>query len=159
MHIFTDSSVNNTSGKAIGSFLILNSLTDNFTQNDIRSIELNSTSSTMAELLTIKHVLSLIDSKHYNLENVYLYTDCENFVNLINKRQYDDKLKSHRNYELYIELANLIDKYKVNMVWVKGHSKQANKLETYEKIFTYIDRHARRKLRELVSSTKQSIHE
>jgi len=149
MHIFTDSSVNNTSGKAIGSSLILNSLTDNFSLNDIQSIELNSTSSTMAELLTIKHVLSLVDSKH----NI-LYTDCENFVNLINKRQYDDKIKNHRNYNLYIELINLIDKYKTTVIWVQGHSKQVDKIETYEKIFTFVDRHARKKLRELVLSTK-----
>ncbi|ARF11728.1 ribonuclease H [Klosneuvirus KNV1] len=146
MHIFTDSSVNTKTKTGIGCYLILNSLDDEFTQENIQTIQLNDTSSTMAELDTIKHVLIEIDK--YNLtDDIYLYTDCENFVNLIEKRQYNENLVKHTNYKEYKEIIDLVNKLKIKVIWVKGHDKQINKTEQYEKIFSVVDKTARFRLR------------
>lgn len=146
MHVFTDSSVNTKTKKGIGCYLILNSLDDNFTQENIQTIQLNDTSSTIAELDTIKYVLTEID-KYNPTEDIYLYTDCENYVNLIEKRQYDENLIKHTNYEMYKEIIDLTNKLKIKVIWIKGHSNQANKTEHYETIFAVVDKTARFRLR------------
>lgn len=100
----------------------------------------------MAELATIKHVLNELDK--YNLtEDIYLYTDCENFVNLINKRQHDANLPKHSNYKEYKEIIDQVNKLKLKIIWVKGHDKQINKTELYETIFSVVDKTARLRLR------------
>jgi len=146
MHIFTDSSVNTKTKTGIGCYLILNSLDEEFTQENIQTIQINDTSSTIAEFSTIKYVLNELD-KYNPTDDIYLYTDCENFVNLINKRQYDNNLIKHTNYKEYKEIIDLVNKLKINIVWVKGHDKQINKTEPYEKIFSVVDKTARFRLR------------
>jgi hypothetical protein len=145
MHIFTDSSVNQTLNKAVGAYTILNNLEDPI---NMKYIILESNSSTIAEMLTIRHVLNEIVKLNLMNDHNYLYTDCDNFVKLINKRQYDDKLKSHRRYELYKELIDLIMKLRITVIWTKGHSKLEDKTERYQQIFSIVDKFARNKLRE-----------
>jgi len=146
MHIFCDSSVNNQTKKAIGSYLILNDLYDNATSYNINFIQFDSTSSTIAELLTIKYVLSNLNTT-FDKKQTILYTDCENFINLINKRRYNPNLENHRNYQLYKDLILLVKRFNTIVVWTKGHSKKEHKIETYQQIFSQVDKHARKTLR------------
>lgn len=146
MHIFTDSSVNTKTKTGIGCYLILNNLDDEFQQENIQTVELKDTSSTMAELSTIKYILDEVN-KYNPIENIYLYTDCENFVNLIEKRQHNENLIKHTNYVMYKEIIDMVNKLNVKIIWTKGHSKQTNKVESYEKIFAIVDKTARLRLR------------
>ena len=82
--------------------------------------------------------------------NITMYTDCENFLNLINKRQHKTKLKNHRNYDWYQKIINITNKFKIKITWVKGHSNQENKIEIYQKHFPIIDNYSRELLRYLV---------
>lgn len=144
MYIFCDSSVNNKSNVGIGAYLVLSDISDVKENYDIQTIKLDGVTSTIAEFLTIRHVL--LNIKECTGE-IYLYTDCQNFVNLINERQYKPNLVKHRNYELYKELIDLVEKFNVKIIWTKGHSSQDNKKENYQKIFSRVDHHAREILR------------
>lgn len=146
MHVFVDSSINTKSKVGIGCYLILNTLDEEFKEENIQNIQLTDTSSTMAELETIKYVLKELDKYNHD-GNIYLYTDCENFVNLIKKRQHNENLIKHTNYEMYKEIIDLTNKLDIYIVWVKGHDKQINKTESYEKIFAVVDKTARFRLR------------
>lgn len=155
MYIFTDSSVNQQSNKAIGSYLILNNL-DNGNYTDIKFIEFDSRSSTIAEFITIQHVFKYVESSFNQVYGnysvvppIYLYTDCENFVNLVTVRK--DKIKNtNKNYELYKYLIDTVHKYNIEVIWTHGHSKGELKTENYEVIFSLVDKHARKTLRDLV---------
>jgi len=154
MYIFTDSSVDPISRKGIGCYIIMNDLNEPFIKQNIVSLEFDDTSSTVAELKTIKHILNQLDLKYDNLANnlsINLYTDCENFVNLINKRQYDQKIIKHRNYIWYEEIIKLVNELKINIIWVKGHAKMENRNEIYQKHFAIIDKQSRKLLRNYVA--------
>ncbi|QKF94326.1 ribonuclease H [Fadolivirus algeromassiliense] len=148
MHIFTDSSVNVKYNKAIGCYLVLDDLqmkemeiTVNY--NDICYLDLNSNSSTLAELETIKYILS----KYCTDNNIYLYTDCSNIINLYNKRTYS---KSHKHAELYKILLDYINNNNINIIKVKGHSKKSDRLTIEEVIFSVVDKAARKRLRSTI---------
>ena len=64
-----------------------------------------------------------------------------------------NKIKnSHRHYELYKYLIDTINKYNINVIWTKGHSKKTMKVKNYEHIFSLVDKDARRTLRSLVEN-------
>jgi len=151
MYLFTDASAKTEAKKSIGCYLILDTLDDINIKPQIEHIILNTEKSTNAEFLTIKHVLGIVDNKQKgnNMETITLYTDCENFCNLIHKRQYKPNLIKHRNYEFYKEMIDIVNKYKINCIWVKGHDKDENKLTPYEKIFKHVDHKARELSRDL----------
>ncbi len=108
-----------------------------------------STSSTMSELITIKQVLDSIKLNGFESNNKnYLYTYCENFVNLITVRRYKENLKIHRNYVFYTNLINFVDSLNIEVIWVKGHSKKSLMTEKYQEIFSDVDNFARKKLRD-----------
>lgn len=150
MHIFTDASGDPQTKKGIGCYLIINDLNENVKKDDIICLEFNDVTSTIAELKTINHILNYVKLKCESLgeySEINIYTDCENFVNLIKKRQYDDKIKSHKNYVWYKEIIDLANELKINIIWVKGHSKQKNKHEIHQIIFAIVDKHCRKILR------------
>src|SRR5439155_561005 len=100
----------------------------------IHTYEMDFSSSTLAELSTIKQALKYAHEQilpSSEQTSITLYTDCENFVNLIEKRQYKEHLKNHANYELYNELINLVSLYDTRIIWTKGHDKKGNKTEIY----------------------------
>ena len=150
IYLFSDASVNKQKNKSIGCYTLIHDLKT--TDFNIISVELESKSSTLAEILTIKSALTYthkyIESKNLIIE-ITLYVDCMNFVNLINERQNNDRIKNHKNYELYKELFDLTSKYKTTIVWTKGHDKNDNKQEEYKKIFSKIDKTARKLSRNL----------
>lgn len=151
MYIFTDASVSPKSKKGIGCYIIMNNLDEFVNKKNIICLEFDNVSSTIAELKTIEHILNQIELKYDTFSeclNITMYTDCENFVKLINKRQYDKKLKNHTNYDWYQKIIRSVNKFKINIVWVKGHSKQENKHEIYQKNFSIVDKYCRRTLRD-----------
>jgi len=151
IYLFSDASCNPLKNKSIGCYTLVSNLDnlDIFDTNilNIQKHEMDFSSSTLAELHTIKEALKYAHSniKYNNNDNttITLYVDCKNFVDLIKKRKDKENLKDHRNYELYCELINLVSLYNTNIIWTKGHDKKGNKNEVYQKIFSKVDKTAR----------------
>lgn len=144
IHLFSDASCNPSKNKSIGCYSLVSSLISNNQQLDIQVYEMNFASSTLAELTTIREALKYAHKQiGDNKVEITLYVDCLNFVNLINERKDKENLKTHRNYELYKELINLVSVHKTNIVWTKGHDKKEKKVEEYQKIFSILDKNAR----------------
>lgn len=158
MHIFTDSSVDHKRNIGIGSYLFLENL-DLANETNIKHIKFDSTSSTIAELFTIGYVFNYLNSIYKNptkAPSIYLYTDCENFINLITIRK--DTIKTtHRNYKLYKYLINTVQKFKINVTWTKGHMAKKSQTEKHQCIFSMVDKHARNILREAVNNEESEI--
>ena len=159
MHIFTDCSVSRNFGKATGSFLFSDSL-DTVDPAHIKLIQFDSRSSTIAEYLTIGHVFDYLNILYEKLVDdipeIYLYTDCENFVKLVSIRK--NKIKTtHRNYSLYQYLIQTVEKFKINVIWTKGHLEKELQKEKHQKIFPLVDTHARQNLRKIIKSQTNQI--
>ena len=145
IYLFSDASCNPLKNKSIGCYTLVSNL-DNFDTNtlNIQKYEMDFSSSTLAELYTIKEALKYAHSNINDNTTITLYVDCKNFVDLIKKRKDKENLKDHRNYELYCELINLVSLYNTNIIWTKGHDKKGNKNEVYQKIFSKLDKIARK---------------
>lgn len=145
MHIFIDSSVNPVEKKSIGCYLILDTLdivnSAEFPNNiihNLKTIQLNSISSTDAEL-----ELAIFVLERFGNNNCVIYTDCNNLYNLKN-----------RNYSPTHKKANIYDQLKklsanMNIIKVKGHNKRELRINNYDVIFSYVDKQARKELRNL----------
>ena len=152
LYIFVD-----TSGGylfTVGSYLILQNFDDIGECETISWMNEGKPSSTIDEMITVLHVLNIVE-KTYNISdfsNIYLYTDCNNIINLCQKRKYDEKIVNHRNYLFYKELWEKVDKMNISINWTKGHKKEQNTPE--EIIFGKVDQFSRKKLRYLTSTLK-----
>ena len=159
IYVFSDASCNPLKDKSIGCYtFIRNDLS--VLNLDIQIHQMDFSSSTLAELNTIKVALEyshnkikellLFTGKEKEDIEITLYTDCKNFVDLITKRKDNDKIKAHRNYEFYKELIDLIAVYKTNVCWIKGHDKKYNKISQSQKVFSILDKKARQLSREII---------
>lgn len=143
MHIFVDISANPQSQIAVGCYLILENLNiDLSTINPlIQSLNLTSTTSTMAELELIDRILTFLLPQP---TQIFLYTDCNNFHNLFLKRSYS---LNHRHAELYARLLDHITRLNLIVVKATGHSKKELQVTPEQKIFAVVDKFARKLLR------------
>lgn len=160
MHIFTDTSVNPSFNIAVGGYLILDDLSQFSLENldsklikdnlksQINYIQFESRSSTIAEMMTIQYVLQSIENSQ---KSITLYTDCYNFVELVT-------IRKCRTNDLYTYLIDTTDRLNINVIWTKGHSKAVLKTEIHQKIFTLVDRQARKILRSLVKGEHQTYN-
>jgi|SRR5579872_5446026 len=146
MHIFVDISANPQSQVAVGCYLILENLNIDPTTIKplIQSINLTSTTSTMAELELIDRILSVLVLQS---TQIFLYTDCNNFYNLFLKRSYS---LNHRHAELYDKLLTHINRLNLIVVKATGHSKKELQVTPEQQIFAIVDKFARKLLRSLV---------
>jgi ribonuclease HI len=159
LYIFTDASSNKRF--AVGAYAFTTNLNEELNKEHIFPVTSDFnlkdvTTSTIGELETIKLVLSMIPDRYPNYLNlnINLYTDCENFINIYKERQYKPNFSSHRNYVLYKTLIDLLNQYKVNINWTKGHNKKETILTLAQEKFKIIDIYARQMLR----SYSESYH-
>ena len=148
MHIFIDSSVNQQTNKSYGCYLLLDSLDFvdtkefiDFINNKIIIVELQSKTSTDAELELALYILSIVNNVSNVNKNIILYTDCNNLYNLKN-REYSQK---HKKAKLYDKIKTLLNN--VELVKVKGHNKKEKQINNYDIIFSYVDKKARKMVR------------
>lgn len=172
IYLLSDASCNPSKNKSIGCYFAITSCDSSYDVHPlIQTYQMNFASSTLAELTTIREALkyahsmfetmdTTISNTTYNTtynttsnttpyNEITLYVDCKNFVDLIKTRQNKDNLKTHRNYELYLELINLVNMYKTNIVWTKGHDTKEGKIESYQKLFSILDKTTRNLSRKL----------
>ncbi len=125
--------------------------------NNIKIKKFEQTSSSKLELQTVLWAIETFKEENHSVKNYMLtiYTDSQSVAGLPGREQ---KLKSKnymsgkskrplKNAELYKKFYKLRAELNFEVVKVKGHSR-AGSHDTTHRIFAYLDREARRVLRE-----------
>jgi len=151
--LFTDGSVNTQSNIGYGAYLVVSErgLSLNSVRTSVKVRRFEHTSSTKLELQTLLWALNDIQALG---RKVILYTDSQNILGLQGRReqfeQNDYRSKKNKrlsNYELYQEFYRMIDHLDCELVKVRGHQ-VSNQKDDISKLFTLVDRAARKALRE-----------
>ncbi len=151
--LLTDGSVNAKSKVGYGAYLAISEigLSIDLLASHVKLRRFENTSSTKLELQTLLWALGDIPS---SVNKVTVYTDCQNTVGLVSKRDRFEKnnYRSKRNkrlnnYELYQIFFKMTDRLDFNLVKLRGHPASDQKND-FDKIFTLVDRAARNALRE-----------
>jgi ribonuclease HI len=141
MDIYIDASVNQNKQIGYGVIKI------KFNQQKIIQSHLyeNTKSSTICEIKTLFHALQYIKLNNLFNNNINIYTDCQNAINLMNFRiNFSKKIINSQHYELYIMTYELYDFIKPTLIKIKGHQK-LNDDKYFE--FKEIDKIARKLVR------------
>ena len=154
--LFTDGSVNPQLNIGFGAYLLISGdliYSDNL-QKDVKFKRFENTSSTKLELETL---LWAIDSNDFLGKKVIVYTDCQNILGLLNRRErfiknnyYSKNGKLIANHELYKQFYKLMDCFDLEFIKVKGH-KSSNQKDNIDKVFTLVDKGSRTSLRDYIS--------
>jgi len=151
--LFTDGSLNTQSNIGYGAYLAVSErgLPLDSVRTSVKVRRFEHTSSTKLELQTLLWALNDIQALE---SRVILYTDSQNILGLQGKRerfeQNDYRSKKNKrlsNYELYQEFYRMIDHLDCELVKVRGHQ-VSNQKDVISKLFTLVDRAARKALRE-----------
>ncbi len=151
--LFTDGSVNTQSNIGYGAYLAVSErgLSLNSVRMSVKVRRFEHTSSTKLELQTLLWALNDIQALG---RKVILYTDSQNILGLQGRREQFErndyrskKNKRLSNYELYQEFYRMIDHLDCELVKVRGHQ-VSNQKDDISKLFTLVDRAARKALRE-----------
>ena len=151
--LFTDGSVDTRSNIGYGAYLVVSER--DFSLNSVRLgvkvRRFEHTSSTKLELQTLLWALNDIQAMG---RKVIVYTDSQNIMGLQGRRerfeQNDYRSRKNKrldNYELYQEFYRVMDLLDCELVKVRGHQ-VSNQKDDIGKLFTLVDRAARRALRE-----------
>ena len=150
--LFTHSSVNPQEKIGFGSFLIIEDKNLSFEnlKKTIKTKKFENTSSTKLELQTLLWALDEIKNKNSLIE---IYTDCQNIINLKDRREKLEKneykssqgklINNHELYKLFFEKSDKLD---LVFIKVKGHKKNSLKDEI-DTIFNLVDKASRNALR------------
>lgn len=149
--LYIDGSVDTKSKTGFGAYLLIDATAPNTDyQNGIEVKQFDFTSSTKLELQNILWALSQIGASGGSL---VVYTDSQNLVQLpvrrsaLEESNFKSKKGSQlRNHELYREFFKGMDRLDCRLVKVKGHKRNSEK-DANDKIFTFVDRAARKALR------------
>lgn len=126
--------------------------------NKITYKQYTSKKSTWSEIKTIIDSLNFIHQNSTEVKKIEIYTDCQSFCDLLNKRK-EKLLKTNfitrtgkvlQNAGLYKELFFIAEKFQLHIFKVKGHHPKSNRVSLQEKIFSVLDKLSRRKLRSLL---------
>ncbi|UTJ05609.1 RNase H family protein [Arcobacter roscoffensis] len=154
MKLFCDGSVNPQMKIGFGAYFILD---ENIQNQNIKTKKFENTSSTKLELEVLLWAL-----KDMNIEEkIQVYTDCQNILSLLNRREKLEKNnfrtstnKIVKNELLYKEFYFLLDKYEIEFIKVKGHKKSSLKDEI-DKAFNLVDKASRNTLREFIKGENE----
>ena len=151
--LFTDGSVNTKTKIGYGAYLFLKEaeLSENSLNNKVNVERFENTSSTKLELQTLLFALAKITNSE---TKIIVYTDSQNIIRLPERRkrlEQNDFRNSNnellKNHELYRDFFEIIDQLDIEFIKVKGHQPSSQK-DTINRIFTLVDRTARKALRE-----------
>lgn len=167
--LFTDGSLNPQHKLGIGVYLLFpgslleKPLSDNGIiklSEQLKKKKFEDVSSTKLEIETVLWALGdcLELFKNNKLHRLTLYTDSQCVDGLLKRRanlednEFISKSKNlpHKNTALYREFYSLYDKLEFEVIKVKGHSPSRYHNEI-QRIFSMVDKAARRKLKEIVS--------
>lgn len=148
--IYSDASFDKNSLLSVLGYAYLDSETISLTLDSINLVQVTSKNNIRAE---IKSVLLALENCPATKE-LFLYTDCETICGLIDRREklegtnYISKSKGRElnNADLYKEFYILYDKFKPNIIWVKGHMPKSQQT-LVNKNFSILDKTVRSALR------------
>lgn len=150
--LFCDSSVNPQSKIGFAAYVSFETYDESL---EIKTKMFEDTSSTKIELQSFLWAIDEIKEDGINYE---VYTDCQNILSLLNRRE---KLESNnyltstkkqvKNHLLYKEFYKILDSYNLEFIKVKGHKKSSLK-DDIDKIFSKVDKTSRKVLREYLSN-------
>lgn len=149
MLLFTDGSVNTKLKVGYGAYLYVTDPAKPLEElkPDIKLKRFENTSSTKLELEILIWALNEIKTFSGKLK---IFVDSQNIISLLARRErleknnyYSKSGKRLANYKLYQEFFKFQDNLNFELVKVQGH-KQSNLKNTVEKIFTLVDRAARK---------------
>lgn len=151
--LFTDGSVNPQSKIGFGAYLSVTdiNLSVDLLKDQVYIKRFEDTSSTKLELQTLLWALEFIKPEG---KKVILYTDSQNIIGLLGRRErfeknnyYSKNGKRIVNFELYQEFFRITDQLDCKILIVKGH-KKSNQKENTDRLFTLVDRASRKALRD-----------
>lgn len=158
MFLFCDASFDKNSHHGVSAILVLtdNGLTDETTHAALVQTRVaQSKSIAELELATVLWGFEELAKATVVGAAVTLFTDHQTISELAERRPRLEaaQFKSGRtgkllsNAELYRAFFKVCDRWKPEIVWIKGHNPEAKK-SAVQKIFSHVDRAARRRLRE-----------
>jgi len=172
MIIFTDAATSSKNSLSVGVFLCLQqsqieqyatcSFEDLLVKlaNKLTYKTYKSHKSTWSEIKIAIDALDSVLKNSDELGKIEMYTDCQSFCDLLNKRK--GKLEKNKfmtksgavlqNADLYKELFLLSDQLTIKTFKIKGHASKAKRLSVHEKIFAMLDKLSRKKLRFILSN-------
>ena len=168
--MFIDASVDPQSKVGFGAYLCTNQLSNsqrpsstvNTLEHDIRLKRFDDTSSTQLELQALLWALANIDK---SIENIVLYTDCQNLLSLKKRREKLEKTnftsKNNTrlsNAVLYQKFFSMTDQFNCELVKVEGHKPSRIKNEV-DQLFSLVDNAARKALRKYKKSIRLNLKE
>jgi len=162
LKLFTDGSVNTKSKIGYGAYLFISEydVSVHSLQKHVQVKQFEETSSTKLELQTLLWALDEIVTGE---NKVTIYTDSQNIVSLLERRErleenkYSSKKnKLIKNHQLYKEFYKISDKINLEIIKVQGHKKSSQKGEI-DQYFTLVDRASRNALRKDNSKDKKFI--
>jgi ribonuclease HI len=172
--IFTDGSLNPQMKVGVGGIMIFD---NDILQKSVQEINsryfidlmnfvyFQNTSSTKLEIETLlKAIDDIIHNDKYENQKINIYTDSQGITGLMNRKERllnndfiaSSSGKELKNKELYLKFYELNDKYSINIHKVKGHSQKGTQ-DTMTRIFSFLDKEVRRKLREFVETNKNTF--
>lgn len=150
--LFTDASVNTKLKIGYGAFLAITDmgLAVEQLKKNIKTRRFEQTSSTKLELQTLLWALKNVQALG---NKVTIYTDSQNILGLLEKRERleQNAFLSRKNLplrlaEMYQEFYRMTDLMDCQFVKVQGHQK-SNQKNDIDRLFTLVDRAARKALR------------
>jgi hypothetical protein len=171
-YLYSDASLSNKDEVAIGAVLFLtNEQMEQLKSLSIEEIEkkiaqkliykkITTKRSTYAEMQTLNLALEAIEITLQNKPIIHVYTDCENICYLFGERKaklIQSKFKSKtgkelKNKDIYMSLLDKLRYFDILTHKIKGHCKEKYKTSIEAKIFSFIDKRARRKMRQILNT-------
>jgi ribonuclease HI len=161
MHLFTDCSVAPRKRIGVGGYLWVESIenSSNLLADKIKLNTFENVSSTELELRTLLWALESFSKSGHEL---YIYTDSQNIVSLLDRRKRLEKNvfrnasgKLLKHNVIYREFYQMADDLNFDVIKVKGHCRSAEKSGP-ERIFSLLDRSTRKELRKQLN-TKEPV--
>ncbi len=129
-------------------------------ENEINYSNFSSGKSTWCEINTLIEALQKILINYPLNKDISIYTDCQTIVYLLGSRRIKLEKKNFLNSkgvplgnaDLYRELYLITDIFNLTVIKIKGHAPASQQITIFQRIFSCIDKLARKKLRLLVQS-------
>ena len=117
----------------------------------MKTVKKETNKSTLMEIYTIIQALDELTTKCKNIQAINIYTDCQGFVKLVDRR---DKLSvkldpNNELHQLYSQYYNYLDKYNITAIKIKGHDKKSNRVTEHEQIFDSVDKYTRKVINQI----------
>ena len=173
--LFTDVSLNPQLKSGVGGYLLVPVSFLEIEPHKVEQAEVSTllktkhftdTSSTKLEVQTVLWAIenSLEELTHSARGNLQVYTDSQCVAGLLSRRARltDNDFVAKRsgkpliNARLYREFYDAYDKLGFQLIKVSGHSR-ASSHDTVHRIFSYVDREARKALTSWIDSTEKSL--